>query len=200
MEVELRYVREGEMGRGREREREREGEERGEGRSGAGEAIHSIIIHSKEKRGEVFGDINGEARYIEYSTHPIPKVRIFPLKKLPAGYLSEREFVFLPVQPEVLEKMLHPLLISPYISELSVVHDTVYLRSLTPEALRSNVIRVRGIAIRNNTLVLRRGQRIVEEESEFTIKELDGVEIPLVESYRKGREVFKLRDFRIKNG
>lgn len=83
------------------------------------------IIVNPLRRGEV-----NYLRMVEIEESPIPVVKTRMLREVPFGYVSQREAVLLPREPEI-RKSIHPLLLEPFPDELSIIGDEVLLRRKT---------------------------------------------------------------------
>lgn len=126
----------------------------------------------------VFGIADGRIKTATLLSTQPPAIAVRELQKVPAGYVSFREYLFYPELFEEYRKFLHVLLLVEIPVELSVVGDVVSVTHNAPE----ETLRISRISIENSTLVMERTFSSNLKTEDFRIRELAGFYV--VEEYR----------------
>lgn len=138
------------------------------------EVVHSLSVHHDLCLCVIANPTRDDSgkylRAVELRREPIPAITTRMFKEVPFGYMCQREAVFLPKDADAW-RLVHPLLLEPFPDEMGVVDGEVYLR-----------------------------RRIGEREFLYvcTMKEVDGLDFPVIEEYSRevndDRDEFKMKD------
>lgn len=156
----------------------------------------------------LFADLAGRVRMARiYNSRPVPGIGIRDFQKVPAGFLSFREYIFYPEVFEEWKKLLHPILLVEVPVEVAVIEHEVLV---TSNRVEERELHISELKIADNRLILTRSFSSSMQEERFILKEVagdgvarslapgDGVERAyIVESaFAEGKERLKLRRYR----